>query len=80
MLHEATDITIWEFAREEDLSIVTLDADFHEYSLLRGGPPLIIWLKCGNQPRGVIFEKLMKSQDVIEQAYKDTDIWCIELY
>ena len=77
---EATDITIWEFASKEDFSIVTMEADFHEYSLLRGGPPLIIWLKCGNQPKSVILEKLMESQEIIEQAHEDAEIWCIELY
>jgi len=77
---EATDITIWEYASKEDFSIVTLDADFHEYSLLRSGPPLIVWLKCGNQPKSEILKKLMASREVIEQAHKDAEIWCIELY
>ncbi|MEE8057805.1 MAG: DUF5615 family PIN-like protein [Pseudomonadales bacterium] len=45
---DAVDKTIWEYARDNDYSVVTQDADFHEYSLLWGGPPLIIWLRCGN--------------------------------
>jgi predicted nuclease of predicted toxin-antitoxin system len=77
---EAADFTIWEFANKEGFSIVTLDADFHEYSLLHGGPPLIVWLKCGNQPKRMILEKLMMNRDVIEHAYKDAEIWCIEIY
>ena len=28
--------------------IVTLDADFADLSLLRGQPPKVIWLRCGN--------------------------------
>lgn len=44
-LNEADDKAIWEYAKKEGYAIVTLDADFHEYSLLWGCPPLIVWLK-----------------------------------
>lgn len=77
---DATDKAIWEVARDQSYSIVTLDADFHEYSLLWGGPPLIVWLKCGNQPKSTILDKLLVNQEMIEQAYNDVDIWCIEIY
>ena len=77
---DATDKDIWEYAQQHDYAIVTLDADFHEYSLLLSGPPLIIWLKCGNQPKNVILEKLLKNQEAIERAGQDPDIWCIEIY
>ena len=77
---DATDKAIWELARDQDYSIVTLDADFHEYSLLWGGPPLIIWLKCGNQPKHVILDKLLRSRETLEQAYNDPAIWCVEVY
>ncbi|MEX2334752.1 MAG: DUF5615 family PIN-like protein, partial [Pseudohongiella sp.] len=53
----ASDQAIWDYARSRDYAIVTLDADFQEYSLLRGRPPLIIWLKCGNQRKEVVLRK-----------------------
>ena len=77
---QSTDKEIWQYARHHDYAIVTLDADFHEYSLLWGGPPLIIWLKCGNQSKQVILNKLLDKQIVIEQAAEDVDIWCVEIY
>ncbi|PHR19247.1 MAG: hypothetical protein COA38_19840 [Fluviicola sp.] len=77
---EASDKSIWEYAREEGYAIVTQDADFHEYSLLEGGPPLVIWLKCGNQPKKVMLSKLLNHRTVIEQSAIDPDTWCIELY
>ena len=77
---QSTDRDIWDYAHANDFSIATLDADFHDYSTLFGGPPLIIWLRCGNQPSRVILEKLLVSQAQIEQACRDTDIWCIEIY
>ena len=77
---EATDKAIWDYAQQQDYVIVTLDADFHEYSLLLSGPPLIIWLKCGNQPKKVILDKLLTNREIIKQALGDPDIWCVEIY
>jgi predicted nuclease of predicted toxin-antitoxin system len=80
LMADASDWTIWEYARENHYAIVTQDADFHEYNLLHGSPPLVIWLKCGNQPKQVILDKLLQNHSVIEQAAQDKDIWCIEIY
>ncbi len=77
---KSTDKIIWDYASEHDYTIVTLDADFHEYSLLWGGPPLIIWLKCGNQPKRVILSKLLENRDIIEKSASDPDVWCVEIY
>ena len=79
-LSEATDAQIWNYAREHDYAIVTLDADFYDYSLLQGGPPLVIWLRCGNQRKVVIKEKLLIHQRVIETATADDTVWCVEIY
>lgn len=76
----AMDKAIWDYAQVHDFSIVTLDADFHEYSLLWSGPPLIVWLKCGNQPKKIVLEKLLVNKDVIRHAAQDENIWCIEIY
>ena len=79
-LEAASDKAIWDCAQSEGYAIATLDADFHEYSLLWGGPPLIIWLKCGNQPKATITSKLIDNYDAIVQADNDEAIWCIEVY
>ena len=79
-LSQASDIDIWDYAKEKGFAIVTLDADFHDYSTLRGGPPLIIWLRCGNRPCRGILEILLASQSAIEQANEDADTWCVEIY
>jgi len=59
---------------------VSHDADFEAFSVLAGGPPLVIWLRCGNQPKDVILEKLLSQRDLIEQANNDPSVWCVELY
>jgi predicted nuclease of predicted toxin-antitoxin system len=79
-LNEADDRQIWEYAKQENYTIVTQDADFHEQSMLVGGPPLIVWLRCGNQPKNVILDKLIKQQKLIEEAYQDPKIWTIEIF
>jgi predicted nuclease of predicted toxin-antitoxin system len=43
-----TDREIWNFAKKEDYSIVTFDADFYDMVTLFGPPPKIIWLRTGN--------------------------------
>ena len=80
VMGESLDKAIWEYAREEGYAIVTQDADFHEYSLLFGGPPLVIWLKCGNQPKAVVLSKLIDNRNEIEDAAFNPEIWCLEIY
>jgi predicted nuclease of predicted toxin-antitoxin system len=79
-LNEAHDFEVWEFAKNEGFAIVTQDADSHEQSVLTKGPPLIIWLRCGNQPRSVILKKLLNHKIQIKEAALDDNIWCLEIY
>lgn len=44
----ASDDQIWEHARLNGFAIVTKDEDFNDVSVLRGGPPKVIWLQLGN--------------------------------
>ena len=37
-LIKATDILIWEYARQHELILISKDADFHQRSLLFGPP------------------------------------------
>jgi predicted nuclease of predicted toxin-antitoxin system len=67
-LNETNDIDIWDYAKKEGYAIVTQDADFHEYSLLTDGPPLVVWLRCGNQPKNIILDKLLAYQSNIQEV------------
>lgn len=77
---DAGDKAIWEYAKREGYAIVTQDADFHEFSLLKGGPPLVVWLKSGNQPNSVVLQKLLENRQLIEVSDSDPSIWCVEIY
>ena len=47
-LDKALDRAVWDYARQNDLIIVTKDADFSEMSLLFSFPPKVIWIRRGN--------------------------------
>ena len=47
-LAQSPDQAVWDHALQHGFCIVTLDADFADLSLLRGQPPKVIWLRCGN--------------------------------
>jgi predicted nuclease of predicted toxin-antitoxin system len=44
----ADDKTIWRYAADNGLLIVSRDSDFHGWSTLYGFPPKVIWLRTGN--------------------------------
>jgi predicted nuclease of predicted toxin-antitoxin system len=44
----ASDLAIWQYARENELVLVSKDEDFHRYSVLFGPPPKVIWIGLGN--------------------------------
>lgn len=44
----ASDEQIWEFARTDNLIIVSKDEDFQRFSVWRGFPPKVIWIQLGN--------------------------------
>ena len=56
----ASDQMIWEHARINGFTIVTLDKDFSDLAMLRGAPPKIIWMRCGNSSVAEI-ERLLRS-------------------
>ncbi len=47
-LTQADDSLIWNFARQQGLTIVSKDADFHQRALVFGQPPKLIFLRGGN--------------------------------
>lgn len=47
-LREATDEEIFQAAKAAGAALMTKDSDFVKMHHLRGAPPQIIWLTCGN--------------------------------
>ena len=44
----ATDLDIWNWAKQNDCAIVTFDEDFEQLEILNGFPPKVILFRFGN--------------------------------
>lgn len=62
-LENATDIEIWNYARNNNYCIVTFDSDFIDISNLKGTPPKVIWLRCGNTTTKSIAQKMIEQKN-----------------
>jgi predicted nuclease of predicted toxin-antitoxin system len=47
-LKSSDDFAIWEYARKNELTIVTKDSDFAEWSVISGSPPKVVWVRVKN--------------------------------
>ena len=73
---------IWNYAKENNYTIVTFDADFFDLSNLKGHPPKIIWLRFGNTKTEYLAEVLNSKNTIIKDfIYADAylEIACLEL-
>ena len=65
-LDVATDVEIWEYAREHDHLIVSKDSDFRQLAFLHGPPPKVLWLRVGNASTATVLEVILDHVEVIE--------------
>lgn len=47
-MQSADDMEIWNYAKKQNLTIVTKDKDFYYLNSAFGSPPKLIWLVLGN--------------------------------
>ena len=81
-LENATDIQIWDYAKKNGMSIITFDADFYDFSLVKGHPPKIIWLRTGNKTTSNLEIILRKSYSLINNFLENADyssFGCLEI-
>jgi predicted nuclease of predicted toxin-antitoxin system len=43
-----SDAAIWHYARANGYFILSKDDDFEKLAILKGHPPKVVWLRCGN--------------------------------
>lgn len=72
-LDQASDETVWEFARVNRYAIVSKDQDFHQLAFLRGAPPKVIWLRVGNCTTLAIEQTLLRRAESIEAFFRDKE-------
>jgi predicted nuclease of predicted toxin-antitoxin system len=79
-LLKADDLTIWQFAKHNDFTIVTQDVDFLEISLIKGIPPKIIWLRLGNSTTLSIFNTLILNYNSINNFLLESGKSCLQIF
>ncbi|MDQ4122664.1 MAG: DUF5615 family PIN-like protein [Acidobacteriota bacterium] len=79
-LDTSNDTEVWEYARQNDFTLVTKDADFGDLSILRGFPPKVIWIRRGNCKTSDIEKILRDNFEVIERLENDSQIGLITLF
>lgn len=64
---EWTDEQIWDYAKKNNLTIITKDSDFSNKMMLNNSPPSVITIKFGNLKIKPFFDVMTKVwDDVVE--------------
>ena len=66
-LDQASDLAVWNAARNQEFIIVSQDADFSDLSALLGAPPKVIWIRRGNCSTREIESMLRVHYDAIRR-------------
>jgi len=77
-----SDVEIWKFAKGNNFTIVTFDADFYDLANLKGHPPKIIWLRLGNTKTDFLAEVLNSRNSIIKDfilSKEYAEIACLEI-
>ncbi|MDB9437613.1 DUF5615 family PIN-like protein [Dolichospermum lemmermannii CS-548] len=65
------DPIVWDYAKLNDLMIVSKDSDMHDLSLVFGNPPKVIWIRLGNCSTSQVENLLRQNFDTIKLFYQD---------
>ena len=81
-LENASDRKIWNFAKENNYTIATFDADFYDLVTLNGHPLKVIWLRHRNTSTQNLVISLERHQYIIKGFLTDSnysEIGCLEI-
>lgn len=80
-LENASDSSIFDYAKENGFSIVTFDSDFLDLNIIRGIPPKIIWLRTGNLTTRSVAHLLNRNIKLVRTFLEpqQTDVGILEI-
>lgn len=82
-MERAPDPAVFERARQSQAVVLTKDRDFAHLSRERGGPPAVIWLRCGNCStsalRRILTEVLPRSLDLVRSGETLVEVLVVPL-
>ncbi len=64
---------MWAFALARGYVVVTKDEDFQRFSVARGFPPKVVWIRRGNASTDALVELLRLSADQIAAFVEDLE-------
>jgi len=73
------DPIVWDYAKDNDLMIVSKDADMHDLSLVFGNPPKVIWIRLGNCSTLQVENLLRREFSAINLFYVDETLSLLAL-
>jgi len=78
-LMNASDLEIWEYAKNQHFIIVTQDSDFNDLYLMKGFPPKILWFQTGNLRTDELARILENRQSDIFDFSINSELGCFEI-
>ncbi len=76
----ATDISIWNYAKENSFTIVSKDDDFEKIVLLRKAPPKLLFLKTYNLETDKLTDLIVKNKEKIIEFIDSKENDILEIY
>ncbi len=73
------DPIVWDYAKDNNLMIISKDADMHDLSLVFGNPPKVIWLRLDNCSTLQVENVLRRDFDAINYFYEDENLSLLAL-
>jgi len=73
------DPIVWDYAKDNNLMIVSKGADMHDLSLVFGNPPKVIWLRLGSCSTSQVESLLSQNFDTIKLFYEDESLSLLAL-
>ncbi len=78
-LDRASDLAVWNAARDQGYTIASRDADFSDLTALFGFPPKVIWIRRGNCSTREIEAILRLHYDAMAVFYENPNLGILAL-
>jgi predicted nuclease of predicted toxin-antitoxin system len=78
-LQAATDIVVWERAKQESYCLVSKDSDFNDLLASKGFPPKVVWIRLGNCTTAAIATLLEEHHSTLLEFFENPSAGLLEL-
>ncbi|MFT4176295.1 MAG: DUF5615 family PIN-like protein [Luteolibacter sp.] len=71
---QITDSELWNYAKQNNMVILTRDTDFFDRFLLLGPPPKVVWIRLGNLTKQQLIEEVVRRWNTIGRLIQKHDL------